>query len=439
MADTHCHKHSEPTFDPFPSSNCKSNVKIGEQGCSSKLEDAVKRFAERRVDLSEHERYLKDKVSTMERSIPALMAFNMWRAGEKCKDPPLCKIREIMNKFSPYPDPTESLLENLRTTVQDINREISELHERIIAADVDLEEKGMQLESLELSNNEMGSELKTLEKEISDKSTLSLHSIHSEDLICLSRIRQLGEEERSLKCCIRQLEEKEMAYRQQMEMLLISKDFQNSHGASQMTNRLQELEMSEKKLRCSYQTQKYNMHQMKKKIIEKSEKIAKLKKQSGMIQETGEENYPLEENKEGKKNECTKVLKEQQWTSWTKNNRNNHSCRLTGQSCCVYHPKKANLKKKSCRCSADSKSGYPSQNSSSLRNNLCAENPLCQLETAGRSDCQSSSKEKYVRENLKNLCKCDVELENDYNSEMKKRDFQNCNESSSDDEFHECV
>lgn len=88
----------------------------------------MKRFSERRVDLSEHERYLKDKVSTMERSIPALMAFNMWKAGEKCKDPPLCKIREIMNKFSPYPDPTETLLENLRTTVQDINREISELH-----------------------------------------------------------------------------------------------------------------------------------------------------------------------------------------------------------------------------------------------------------------------------------------------------------------------
>lgn len=103
-------------------------MKINEQGCSSKLEDAVKRFSERRVDLSEHERYLKDKVSTMERSIPALMAFNMWKAGEKCKDPPLCKIREIMNKFSPYPDPTETLLENLRTTVQDINREISELH-----------------------------------------------------------------------------------------------------------------------------------------------------------------------------------------------------------------------------------------------------------------------------------------------------------------------
>lgn len=288
---------------------------------------------------------------------------------------------------------------------------------------MDLEEKGMQLESLELSNNEMGNELKTLEKEIDAKATLSLHSIHSEDLICLSRIRQLGEEERSLKCCIRQLEEKEIAYRQQMEMLLISKDFPNSHGASQMSKRLQELEMSEKKLRCSYQTQKYNLHQMKKKILEKSEKIAKLEKKSGIIQEQNEENCTQEENKEGKKDERIKVLKEQQWTSWTKNNRNNHSCRLTGQSCCVSHLKKANLKKKSCRCSSDSKSRCDSHNSS-FRNKLCAENPLCQLET---TDC---------RENLKNLCKCDVELEKDYN--FQKRVCQKLNESSSDDEFHEC-
>lgn len=134
----------------------------------------------------------------------------------------------------------------------------------------------MELESLELSNNEMESELKNLEKEISAESTLSLHSIHSEDLICLSRIRQLGEEEKSLKCCIKKLEEKEMAYRQQMESLLSSKDFQNSLGGSQMARRVKELETSDKKWRCSYQTQKYNMHQMKKKIIEKDRKLVNI-------------------------------------------------------------------------------------------------------------------------------------------------------------------
>lgn len=94
------------------------------------MEDAVNKIAERKVDLAERQRYLKDKVSTMERSIPALMAFNMWMSGQKCKDAPLCKIREIMNTFSPYPDPTENLLQNLKTTVQDLNQEISELHVR---------------------------------------------------------------------------------------------------------------------------------------------------------------------------------------------------------------------------------------------------------------------------------------------------------------------
>lgn len=143
-------------------------------------------------------------------------------------------------------------------------------------ADVDLEEKGMELESLELSNNEMNNELKKLEKEVAAETTLSLHSIHSEDLICLSRIRQLGEEERSFKCCIKQLEEKEMAYRQQMELLLTSKDFQNSLGGSHMVRRLKELEMNDKKWRCTYQTLKYNMHQMKKKIMEKSEKLVNI-------------------------------------------------------------------------------------------------------------------------------------------------------------------
>lgn len=80
--------------------------------------------------MAERQRYLKDKVSTMERSIPALMAFNMWMSGQKCKDASFCKIREIINTFSPDLDPTENLLQNLKKNVQDINQEIEELHVR---------------------------------------------------------------------------------------------------------------------------------------------------------------------------------------------------------------------------------------------------------------------------------------------------------------------
>ena len=137
---------------------------------------------------------------------------------------------------------------------------------------MDLEDSGMELESLQLSNEEMENQLKTLEKEANTKG-FSLHSIHSEDVVCLSRIRQLGEEERSMKCCIRQLEEKEMFFKKQMECLLTSKEFQNTMGANQLNKRLKELETSDKKWRCTYQTQKYNMHQMKRKIIEKEQEL----------------------------------------------------------------------------------------------------------------------------------------------------------------------
>ena len=122
----------------------------------------------------------------------------------------------------------------------------------------------------------MGDQLKVLEKEVDRKSTFSLHSIHSEDLVCLTKIRQLGEEERNIKCCIKQLEEKEMFYRKQMECLLTSKDFQNTLGGAQMAKRLKELEANDRKWRCTYQTQKYNMHQMKKKIIEKEQELVSI-------------------------------------------------------------------------------------------------------------------------------------------------------------------
>ena len=65
----------------------------------------------------------------MERSIPALIAYNMWMS-KNCDDAPYCKIRKIMKMFAPYPDQTEKLLESLKNAVKDLNNETEELHVR---------------------------------------------------------------------------------------------------------------------------------------------------------------------------------------------------------------------------------------------------------------------------------------------------------------------
>jgi len=107
------------------------------------------------------------------------------------------------------------------------------MQDRIIDADVKLEETGMELESLELANKETEAKLAELRNEIQKRSTPSLHSIHSEDLICLRKIRQLAEEELKLKNCIRELESKELTYRRQMGKLLSCKKFQRDSGKMQ--------------------------------------------------------------------------------------------------------------------------------------------------------------------------------------------------------------
>ncbi|KOC62644.1 hypothetical protein WH47_05286 [Habropoda laboriosa] len=185
----------------------------------------------------------------MERSIPALIAYNMWMA-KKCEDAPYCKIREIMKRFSPHPDQTEKLLHSLKKTVKEFDGETEELHEKIIQADVKLEETEMELESLELANKEMNDTLNNLEKEVRNYTTPSLHSIHSEDLLCLSKIRQLAEEELSLKSCIKELEQKETIFKEHMDKLLTSKEYQNISVRRKMISCLQDLECSGKKSCC---------------------------------------------------------------------------------------------------------------------------------------------------------------------------------------------
>lgn len=109
----------------------KSDPKINKQQSGAPyLEDAVSKFKERRSDLVNRQQYLTEKITTMERCIPALMAFNMWTSGNNCDDPPLCKVKQIMNKLSPNSDPTEKLVEKLKTTVKSLNTETAELHVR---------------------------------------------------------------------------------------------------------------------------------------------------------------------------------------------------------------------------------------------------------------------------------------------------------------------
>nr|XP_031843065.1 uncharacterized protein LOC116431571 [Nomia melanderi] len=195
--------------------------------CPPYFESITSKMEERHCDLMVRQKYLRDKVSTMERSMPALIAYNMWMSKDKCSDAPSCKVRDIMKKFSRQPDPTEKLLKSLKETVKELNGQTAELHEKIIQADVKLEETDIELESLELLNKEMNEKLTGLEKEMNNYATPSLHSIHSEDLICLSKIHQLAKEELCLKHCIKQLEQKETLFREHMERILTSKEYQN--------------------------------------------------------------------------------------------------------------------------------------------------------------------------------------------------------------------
>jgi hypothetical protein len=91
-----------------------------------------------------------------------------------------------------------------------------------------LEETDMELESVELANREMEERLTQLRDDV--ESAQGLHSIHSEDLICLKKVRRLAEEELKLKNCIEQLENKECMYRRQMKKILSCKKHQCDNG-----------------------------------------------------------------------------------------------------------------------------------------------------------------------------------------------------------------
>lgn len=126
--------------------------------------------------------------------------------------------------------------------------------EKIIQADVKLEETEMELESLELMNKELNDTVNKLEKEIRSYTTPSLHSIHSEDLLCLSKIRQLAKEELNLKNCIKELEQKETIFKEHMDRLLTSKEYQNICDRRKIISCIQDKKSyMRKKYACSNQ------------------------------------------------------------------------------------------------------------------------------------------------------------------------------------------
>lgn len=123
------------------------------------------------------------------------------------------------------------------------------MQDKIINADVELEEAGMELESLELANKELEHNLTELQREVQRHKTSSLHSIHSEDLICLKKIRQLAEEELKLKTRIKELEDEEDMYRRQVSKLLFCRELQRGgkRTAAEYTRRV---ESGGKELQC---------------------------------------------------------------------------------------------------------------------------------------------------------------------------------------------
>lgn len=125
----------------------------------------------------------------------------------------------------------------------------------------------MELESIELANKEMDDEADKIEKEIRCYRSASLHSIDSDDVVCLTKIHQLAKDELELKNCITQLEEKEIFYVEKLDRLLASKEFQTISGNTRMLKRIKDLESNEKRMHCALQFYKNNVQQLKKELV----------------------------------------------------------------------------------------------------------------------------------------------------------------------------
>lgn len=102
------------------------------------------------------------------------------------------------------------------------------LQEQIIEADIKIEEYEMALESLQVVNNEMNNKLKTIEinrtkKNIQQK-PFNFDTINPSDLNCLSKLRELMQQEIRLKKCINILESREKRMCEQLQSLFNDND-----------------------------------------------------------------------------------------------------------------------------------------------------------------------------------------------------------------------
>jgi len=96
----------------------------------SPLANITSEIEERQCNLINRQLQLKNKVITIERSIPAMMAYNMWKAKQDCYDGSYDKVREIMNIFAPQSDPADKLVAELKSVVHNLHQETTQLHVR---------------------------------------------------------------------------------------------------------------------------------------------------------------------------------------------------------------------------------------------------------------------------------------------------------------------
>lgn len=91
----------------------------------------------------------------------------------------------------------------------------------------------MELESLEAINNELDEKLKIYEKKMlkhdrKSKAFPDLSSVVAEDLVCLSKLRGLVEQELRLKNCINMLEARENSMKIQLNKFMTTKKQESS-------------------------------------------------------------------------------------------------------------------------------------------------------------------------------------------------------------------
>lgn len=77
-----------------------------------------------------------------------------------------------------------------------------------------------EINNLCCTNNELLQKISRLENKISKDDSVSLHSVNSEQLECLKKLRKLAENEISMKNQMKELETREAVLRDQMAQLL---------------------------------------------------------------------------------------------------------------------------------------------------------------------------------------------------------------------------